>query len=310
MIDPRLLMPSQPPKKGEGMREIARMIMSQRPTTPPKSTPFAHPMDGDAAMQRIYDALKDADKMLVDDELKRGAPMWQTINGSPPLPQDPVTPQLNGPGVPEPLDPMLEEHPGGMFYDIEGRNRFDDANAYQVAQADTGTRTDATFADKARELGLDLNVTQAQRTGQALRLLQAESVLRDLEGQGTRTGQRMLEWLPGNSENLVMDDDYARFVQARDMFAEAAMRADTGATINESEWPRILRNLMPQPGDSPERLAQRRAAREVFIQSLAASAGEAQGIMPEIGQPVVPIQNTNPSEMSDEDLLRALQGGN
>lgn len=188
---------------------------------------------------------------------------------------------------------------------------FDDAAAYQVAQADTGTMTDtAPFDGRALASGLDLNVAQAQRSGQALRLLQSESILRELEQQGGRVGQGMLEWLPDGLENMLVDEDYGKFQQARDAFAEAAMRADTGATINESEWPRILKNLMPRPGDGPERIAQRRAAREVFIQSLLMSSGEAAGAMPDIGQPVVPIQNANPTELSDEDLLRMLQGGN
>jgi len=84
MIDPRLLMPSQKPPKGQGMRDIARLIMAQRPSVRPK-TPN---------MQQIFDALSPADKMLVEDELRRGAPMWQTIHGSPPLPQEPVAPPL------------------------------------------------------------------------------------------------------------------------------------------------------------------------------------------------------------------------
>lgn len=216
--------------------------------------------------------------------------MWQIENEQTPPYQ--TTPQA--PAIPSD-DPAMNRE---MEFMKEGR--FDDARAYQTADAS------GSFAQRAAGAGLDMNVTQAQRSGQALRLLQAESVLRELEGQGTRTGQRALEVLPDGIENLLISEDYGRFKQARDAFAEAAMRADTGATINESEWPRIIRNLMPQPGDGPERLAQRRAMREVFIQSLMASSGEAASIMPEIGEPVVPIDIGSPAEMSDEDLLRAL----
>jgi hypothetical protein len=198
----------------------------------------------------------------------------------------------------------------------EGRmdgSSFNDAAAYDVAQADTGTMTDAppqSYADKVREAGLDLNVTEAQRSGQALRLLQAEAILRQLEEkQGIRTGQRALEYLPDFIENLVIDDDYGRYIQARDAFAEAAMRADTGATINESEWPRVQKSLFVRPGDDADRIAQRRAMRETYIQGLVGSSGEAGALMPEVGQPVVPVPNLNPQELSDEDLLRMLQGG-
>lgn len=236
--------------------------------------------------------------------------MWSIENEQtpPPSPMDNFyrnERQQRDPNYPVP-DPAMDRE---MQFLKEGQNRtFDDSRAYQVAQANTGIMSDAmpSYADRAREAGLDLNVTQAQRSGQALRLLQAESILRDLEGQGTRTGQRALEMLPNTIENLLIDEDYGRFIQARDAFAEAAMRADTGATINESEWPRIIRNLMPQPGDGPERLAQRRAMREVFIQSLMASSGEAGAIMPKVGEPVVPVETADPSSMSNEELLKAL----
>lgn len=126
MIDPTMLMPKKP--KGEGMREIARMIMSGQPIKPPNKrivdafTP---------AEQRRYDGLGLGNKMLVDDEMQRGAPMWQTLDGAPPLPQDPAVPPLGDGG-----SPIENEDPRGMFYDIEGR--FLDDQAYQVADASGG----------------------------------------------------------------------------------------------------------------------------------------------------------------------------
>jgi hypothetical protein len=182
-----------------------------------------------------------------------------------------------------------------------------DAQAVQVADA-----SGQTFADKAADANLDLNVTQAQRMGQLLRLIQAEATLRELEEtQGTRVGQRMLEWLPDAAENMLTDTDYGRFKTARDSFVEAAMRADTGATINESEWPRIMNTLMVKPGDDPARIAERRAMRETIIQGLKAAAGaDAAKIMPEVGQRVVQPQDLNPSELSDDELLKMLGGGN
>lgn len=291
MIDPRILAGKMPkPQLTDAQRQVAQAIMQNAPLEAPKATRpppiFGEPMQLDPAQQDMFDGLSPADQMLWEDEYQRGvdpADLYRMFN----------------PSMPENFD--------------DGSNRFNDAAAFQVAQADTGTMTDAppqSYAERAAAAGLDLNVTQAQRSGQALRLLQAEAILRELEGQGTRTGQRMLEWLPDTFENLLVDEDYGRFQQARDMFAEAAMRSDTGATINESEWPRVLKSLMPQPGDGPERLAQRRAARETFIQGLVGSSGEAAAIMPPIGEPVVPVPNLKPEELSDEDLLRMLQGGN
>jgi hypothetical protein len=292
MIDPRILAALPKPQLPEGQRRVAEAILSRQPLKAPAATQAApmwgEPMQLDPAQQDMFDGLSPADQMLWEDEYQRGV-------------------------APQQLYDMFNPSQRENMDDRGGMNRFNDAAAYQVAQADTGTMTDAapqSYADRAAAANLDLNVTQAQRSGQALRLLQAEAVLRQLEEtQGVRAGQRALEYLPNFVENMVIDDDYGRFTQARDAFAEAAMRADTGATINESEWPRILRNLMVQPGDSPERIAQRRAQRETIIQGLIGSSGEAAALMPEIGQPVVPVPNLNPQELSDEDLLRMLQGG-
>lgn len=126
MINPTMLMPKKP--KGEGMREIARMIMSGQPIKSPNKrivdafTPTE---------QRRYDGLGLGNKMLVDDEMQRGAPMWQTLDGAPPLPQDPAVPPLGDGG-----SPIENEDPRGMFYDID--SRFLDDQAYQVADASGG----------------------------------------------------------------------------------------------------------------------------------------------------------------------------
>lgn len=236
----------------------------------------------------------DAQRTIIE-EIMKGAP-----------PAELIPPSRDGAMV---VDPKALMQAGAMpSQPLAPPSRFMDEQAVQVADASG----QPTFAERANEANLDLNVTQAQRMGQALRLLQAEADLRKLEEtQGVRGGQKALEFLPDFIENYVIDDDYGRFITARDTFGEAAMRADTGATINESEWPRIMRGLMVQPGDSKERIAQRRAMRETIIQGLiAASGADAAKIMPQIGQPVVPAPDLNPAELSDEELLKMLGGGN
>jgi hypothetical protein len=240
------------------------------------------------------------------------APVVQALTGEPD-PRAIAREQFNRMDGNEAFDTFegMQSEPGYPWR--EGRmdsSSFNDAAQYQTAQAGEVTPPEPSYAERAREAGLDLNVTQAQRSGQALRLLQAESILRELEEkQGPRFWQRQMEMLPDGIENMVIDDDYGRYIQARDAFAEAAMRADTGATINESEWPRIQKNLFVRPGDDADRIAQRRAQRETYIQGLIGSSGEAGALMPEIGKPVVPVPNLKPEELSDEDLLRMLQGG-
>lgn len=243
-------------------------------------------------LERFKQLPMDMQRSIVD-EIMKGAPA-----------QELIPPERKSGIAPDPAAVMASINP----QPVKPQSRMMDAQAVQVADASG----QPTFAERANEANLDLNVTQAQRMGQALRLLQAEADLRKLEEtQGIRKGQRLLEILPDGIENLLIDDEYGQFKTARDAFAEAAMRADTGATINESEWPRILNTLMVKPGDSPERIAQRRAMRETIIQGLmAASGADAAKIMPQIGEPVVPAPDLNPAELSDEELLKMLGGGN
>ena len=161
--------------------------------------------------------------------------------------------------------------------------------------------------DPSSLMGSDLNVTEAKNLGWALRMLQAESVLRDQEQQGTRMGMKALEMLPGTSlENKIYsatgNEDYQKYVQAREAFSNAALRADTGAQINESEIPRMVKEFMPAPGDGEEVLQQKRAAREAFLRAIMAASGSAGSSLPEPGTPV--IQYTN--DMSDDDFEKWL----
>lgn len=159
--------------------------------------------------------------------------------------------------------------------------------------------------------GLDLNSTEAKNLGWTLRMMQAESILRQHEDQGTKMWPKMLEWLPGEAlENKIYgsgalgtDPDYQKYVQAREGFANAALRADTGAQINESEIPRMVKEFMPLPGDGPEQLAQKRAQREAFMMATRAGSGPAAAFLPDFGTPVVEYSD----EMSDEDFKAWLE---
>lgn len=236
-------------------------------------------------------------------EMQRGI-MEQILQGAPP---EEMIPPMRGSQLT--VDPKALMQAGAMpTQPLAPQSQFMDEQAVRTADASG----QPTFAERAKDANLDLNVTQAQRMGQVLRLLQAEADLRKLEEtQGVRKGQKALEYLPNFVENMLIDDEYGQFKTARDAFVEAAMRADTGATINESEWPRIMQTLMVQPGDDPARIAQRRAMRETIIQGMIAAAGrDAAKIMPQVGQPVVPAQDLNPAELSDDELLKMLGGGN
>ena len=160
----------------------------------------------------------------------------------------------------------------------------------------------AGILDPAQVADLGLNVSQSKNLGWAMRMLQAEEVLRRLEKQGTRMWPRLLEMLPGTAlENQFFSPEYQQYVNAREAFSNAALRADTGAQINESEIPRMMKEFMPLPGDDAETLAQRRRSREAFLRAVIAATGPAATLLPQPGSPVIPIE-----EMSDDDFLKSL----
>lgn len=157
--------------------------------------------------------------------------------------------------------------------------------------------------------GMELNTTEARNLGLALRMMQAESTLRPNEQLGTKFKERALEWLPGQTmENAIYgsgmfgtDPKYQEYMNARDSFANAALRADTGATINESELPAIIQESMPLPGDTPETIALKRRTREARIRAMIAGTGAASAVLPQPGQPII-----KQDEMSDEEFLKSL----
>lgn len=232
------------------------------------------------------------------------------------VPEMGMAPDFGGYAAPAPDVPSRGEQRATMMPadpDMMGAEqvfkRNGTAPARRYKQSERPTLNDR---DAVAQLGLNSGETKA--TGWAARMLQAESILQNLEDQGTRTGQHMLTWLPGETlENNLFDDEYRQYRQAAEAFINSALRADTGAQINNSEADRMMRELLPAPGDDPQTVAQKRASRHAFILSLMTGASEAAPFLPEIGEPVVPIEQVAPpdlSGMSDEELLRALQGGN
>lgn len=184
----------------------------------------------------------------------------------------------------------------------------------RVAQAGGGAPTpeemEAAGFDPNSLIGLDLNTTEARNLGLAIRMMQAESQLRPREHLGTKFKERALEWLPGEvlenkiygSGMLGTDPEYQQYRNARDSFANASLRADTGATINESELPEIIRESMPLPGDTPETIEQKRLIREGRIRAMIAGTGEASGLLPQPGQPII-----SPEQMSDDEFRAWLE---
>lgn len=119
--------------------------------------------------------------------------------------------------------------------------------------------------------------TQAKASSFAARMELAEKALRPLEGEGTSYVGRGLDALPliggTGATNSLHSADYQKYRQAASAYITAMLRQESGAAISKEEFARYEREMMPQPGDSPEVLTQKRAARWAAIEQMRKAAG-------------------------------------
>jgi len=128
--------------------------------------------------------------------------------------------------------------------------------------------------EKTRELARGEKFTESQ--GKALtfgnRMENAESILSNLENEGTSRTNRYGANIPlfGNS---VITEGYQKFQQAEREFINALLRRESGAVIADSEYNNFSKQYFPQPGDSPDVIAQKRQSRKVAIDAMKKEAG-------------------------------------
>lgn len=115
---------------------------------------------------------------------------------------------------------------------------------------------------------------------------QANNAMRNVQGVLLRNGQasmpqlseRLAGFVPGVGEDIannLRNEDRQQFVQAAGSFAEAALRAATGAGVNLDEARQKVAELTPQLGDKPGNIKQKMDAWQVYMDSLKTRAGRA-----------------------------------
>lgn len=75
--------------------------------------------------------------------------------------------------------------------------------------------------------------------------------------------------------NLMQSAEQQQYRQAQRAFTEARLRKESGAAIPPEEYKNDARTYFQQPGDSPEVVAQKHAARQVVLDGLRYSSGKA-----------------------------------
>ena len=117
------------------------------------------------------------------------------------------------------------------------------------------------------------NLTQGQEkaTGFFGRAAQSQIILNDLENQGTLMRNYLAGAVPFG--NFLRTPEGQRYDQAKRDFINAILRQESGAVIGESEFANAEKQYFPQPGDSPEVIAQKRQNREAAIAGLKVASG-------------------------------------
>jgi hypothetical protein len=119
-----------------------------------------------------------------------------------------------------------------------------------------------------------MNESQSKDALYSSRMHNAEKILRDpaVTSAGASPVQRTMGAIPGVG-NYMVSSDFQKFDQAKRDFVNATLRRESGAVISEAEFNNADKQYFPQPGDGPEKLAQKQANRVEAIKGIAAGAG-------------------------------------
>jgi len=167
----------------------------------------------------------------------------------------------------------------------------------------TGTATPVlTPAGTPLQSGRPLTEAQAKGTLFATRASAADQVLNDI-GQGGKVQPGILkragESLPfigegvGAMLNVTQSPQQQQVEQAQRDFVNAILRQESGASISPSEFANAQRQYFPQPGDSPQVIAQKAANRRNAVAGLTVQAGP--GMQRIQQQAQQPMRARNPS---------------
>jgi hypothetical protein len=174
------------------------------------------------------------------------------------------------------------------------------SQAGQVIEREDGTYLVDTRTGQARPVmgqqgqplvgGKPLTETQSNATAFGMRAVEANKILKDIEGRGTTTtgGIRTvvsgtLGAIPLVGENLsdtaksalnfTASTDQQKTDQARRNFVTAILRKESGAAISPTEFANEEKKYFPQIGDSKNTIEQKQKARELAIKALEVQAG-------------------------------------
>jgi len=153
---------------------------------------------------------------------------------------------------------------------------------------------------------------QGQSVMFGTRAADAHNLLNSLEDKVSTTGLNAAHYLEnvpllGSASNAMLSPEQQRVAQAQRNFINAVMRRESGATIGPNEYAEARAQYLPQPGDSPDVIEQKRHNREMVIQGFSIGAGPGGKDINEVTKSnpyAQPAQSTQPTHPADiQDLL-------
>lgn len=169
----------------------------------------------------------------------------------------------------------------------------------QTAEADTKkTKTDALpYGDEKLTEGQSKDINYYRRAFSANQEL-SDPALEAALGQFSDSFAGNF----GSVGRLFQDAEYQKGKRAANEFLAMVLRKDTGAQVTNEEFNLYGPMYIPMPGDKPELIEAKRMARQQFLAGMEMGSGNAAQLYPKARKEV--------QSMSDDDLLRALGGGN
>lgn len=127
------------------------------------------------------------------------------------------------------------------------------------------------YPTQKEDIRRDLTQGQEKATGFFSRASQSQIILNNLEKQGTLLRNYIAGSVPFG--NFLRTPEGQQYDQAKRDFINAILRQESGAVIGESEFASAEKQYFPQPGDTPEVIAQKRQNRQTAIMGLKVASG-------------------------------------
>jgi hypothetical protein len=190
------------------------------------------------------------------------------------------------------------------------------------------------FQQYLAQQGLDIKKLLAEKAGDkpitefqgknalyGSRAAMADRTLNDLEEKISLVGLATKESIQntpiiggamGAAANLALSADQQKVEQAQRNFVNAVLRQESGAVISQPEFENAKKQYFPQPGDSKEVIAQKRANRKIAISGFKRIAGDkAWGDVEEqLRQSTIPSQQQSSGKIGGTTRLRFDAQGN